>query len=261
MCVARLILSFVLILASSARLNSQQTASTPQRDPQAIALAQQSLAAMGGANLPSINDTRTTLQTTTFTSGTATISTEIRTTLGTTNLRIDWTNSDGAHSFVMDSQSATAKDGSDPARFVSRKALSDGGISHLPLLSILADWSNPGTQLEYVGLEKIAATQVHHIRLKRPLLMPELAALEAPADLYFDSQTLFLVRLVHVIRPPGNLRRTETLEIDYSQYKFIAGLAVPFHVSLSLRGNVIRDLQVTDFIVNSGAQAADFMLR
>jgi hypothetical protein len=258
--VARLILLFILI-ASSSRLNSQQSTAAPQRDPQALTLLAQSTAAMGGRTLAAINDTRTTLQATTYSSGAATVSTEIRTTLGTTNLRVDWTDDDGAHSFAMDSQSASAKDGSDPARFVSRKALSDGGISHLPLLSILADWSNPGTQLEYVGMEKIAAAQVHHIRLKRPPLVSELAELEAPADLYFDSQTLFLVRLVHVIRPPGNLRKTESLEIDYSDYRFTSGLAVPFHVSLSLRGSVIRDLQVTDFAVNRGTQAADFLLR
>ncbi len=47
--VARLVLSFLLIIASSPRVNSQQSVVTPQRDPQAVAAIQNALAAMGGA--------------------------------------------------------------------------------------------------------------------------------------------------------------------------------------------------------------------
>ncbi|MGB4783473.1 MAG: hypothetical protein WAQ77_02065 [Candidatus Acidiferrum sp.] len=45
----RFVLSFLLILASSPRLNSQQATSTqPQRDPQALAVLQQAITVMGG---------------------------------------------------------------------------------------------------------------------------------------------------------------------------------------------------------------------
>src|SRR5467141_1372305 len=47
--VARLVLSFLLIIASSPRLNSQQATSMVQRDPQAVTVLTQSIAAMGGS--------------------------------------------------------------------------------------------------------------------------------------------------------------------------------------------------------------------
>src|SRR2546427_10131515 len=45
--VARLVLSFLLILSSSPRLSSQQSAATLRRDPQALAMLRSSIAAMG----------------------------------------------------------------------------------------------------------------------------------------------------------------------------------------------------------------------
>src|SRR6267154_1762717 len=50
--VAPLVLLLALILYSSPRLISQQSASAPQRDPQAVALLQASVRAMG-ASVPS----------------------------------------------------------------------------------------------------------------------------------------------------------------------------------------------------------------
>src|SRR5437660_2825155 len=47
--VARLVLSSVLILASSSRLISQQSTATPQRDPQALAVLKQTVTAMGSS--------------------------------------------------------------------------------------------------------------------------------------------------------------------------------------------------------------------
>ena len=47
--VVRLILSLLLILSSSPRLSSQQSTTPPQRDPQAVAVLQNSIAKMGGS--------------------------------------------------------------------------------------------------------------------------------------------------------------------------------------------------------------------
>ncbi len=46
--VARFVLSFLLVFASSPRLNSQQSVAAVQRDPEALALLTQVLASAGG---------------------------------------------------------------------------------------------------------------------------------------------------------------------------------------------------------------------
>jgi hypothetical protein len=60
------VLLFVLILSSSPILISQQSVTAPQRDQQAVALAQQSLAAMGGAQALSLGDSVATGQVQSF---------------------------------------------------------------------------------------------------------------------------------------------------------------------------------------------------
>ena len=77
--------SLILLLAAP-HLGAQQAL---QRDPQAATLLARSFAAMGGANLPAIQDTQATAQVTAMQDGTPATSATTFKTLGTRMLRIE----------------------------------------------------------------------------------------------------------------------------------------------------------------------------
>lgn len=98
--------------------------------------------------------------------------------------------------------------------------------------------------------------------MQRPL--PEgtgLGDFDAPCDLYIHPDTLLVAKLVYHIRAPQNLLQTVPIEVTYEDYRFISGIAVPFRVTYSLRGQTLSQYQVTSFGVNQGARESDFNVR
>jgi hypothetical protein len=59
----------------------------------------------------------------------------------------------------------------------------------------------------------------------------------------------------------GTARRTEPIEIHYDDYRNVAGILIPFHVTYFVRGQVRCEYQIQFFTMNQGAQPTDFELR
>jgi hypothetical protein len=135
------------------------------------------------------------------------------------------------------------------------------GITHIPLLSILSDWNDPTMSLEHIGLEKLGDTPVHHVRITPPKEDGAPKELESPCDIFLDQQSFLPLRLIYLTRPPANLRVSAPVEVIYSDYRAVAGIAVPHQVRYTVRGQFLREYRVTSFAVNRGAQASDFELR
>ena len=229
-----------------------------RRDLQALVILQTSFAAMGGGNLVAIRDTEILAQVTAPRDDGMAMSAVKMWTLGTRNLRIESTSADGPAVLVVNEQAASMKAGGEAAQFIPRRSVANGGITHIPLLSILSDWSDPSTQLEYVGIEKLGNSPVHHVRITQPVPADVPKEVESPCEIFIDSQSLLVVKLVYLMRPPENLRISVPVEVTYSDYRPTAGIAVPFQIRYTLRGQLLRQYQVTSFAVNRGAQASDF---
>ncbi|MGH9685400.1 MAG: hypothetical protein ACRD4S_17535 [Candidatus Acidiferrales bacterium] len=241
---------------------AQSSAPTPQppvRDPQAVATLQSAFSAMGGQNLAQIQDTKMTTQ---QTSPDGTSSAVTFTTSGTTMLRVETQSSDGTSIFVMNATTPSSQNDGAAVENVPWLSVSGGGITHIPLLSVLSYWSQPGTTLQYVGLEQLGTQSVYHIRIQRPLdgsygLGPN----DVPCDLYIDAKTLFLSRLVYPLRSPGNLTAIARVAVDYSNFKVSNGIAVPYTIISTVNGQLLNEQQVVSFAVNVGTSASDFDLR
>jgi len=75
-----------------------------------------------------------------------------------------------------------------------------------------------------------------------------------PVNFYFDDKTGLLVRLVRFTESPVGLNPTQ---IDYSDYREVSGIKVPFHWLVSwLDGQETFDL--TDVTLNASVDAAKF---
>jgi hypothetical protein len=255
------LVSAPIALAAQQIGSSLSASSPPVRDAQAMAVLQQSLIVMGGPILATIQDTSATLQVTTFINGNPSVAPATIKTLGRDKFRMDYQSPDGPATFVVNGSQASLKLATGELDALPVKSNFDAGIVHLPALSMLADWVAQDMRLEYIGLEPAGSASFHHIRLTRPSPVPDSKELESPCDIYVNSKTFLVEKLVYLIRQPTNLRHSEPMEVSYSDYRSVSGLAVPFHVTFSIRQKPYTDYQLTGFAVNRGTLQTDFTLR
>src|ERR1700686_851939 len=96
--VARVVLSFILVFVSSPRLSSQQTTSTPQRDPRAISVLSQLVTATGWGPSPLPGDaviSATATKNVGETQSTTSLAVKVR---GCHEFRVDANDTDGSRS-------------------------------------------------------------------------------------------------------------------------------------------------------------------
>lgn len=236
--------------------------SPPKRDPQALALLAGMHAAMGGPAAAQLRDTETQAQVTTpGLAGTSTTSSVTIRTLGLGSIRSERTTAQGLAVFTATASSSATQDSTGSVQQVSRSSLGNAGISHIPALSILAGWMNASMRAEYLGLETLGSASVHHIRIT-PALPPETPKeLESPCEIYVDAQSFLVAKLVYLVRRPENLRKTMPIEVTYSDYRNVAGIAIPFRVQYGQQGSVLSDYAVTSVSFNRGVAASQFELR
>lgn len=256
-----LLLRFAVVLAVSFLAFPLSAQDSPRREPQAVALLARSHAAMGGANLPAIRDTEFEADIVSSRPGSVSSIAVTVKTLGTNSLRIESNSSAGPSVFVVNNQRASARAGSGEIQFLSRASVANGGITQIPVLSVLSRWNEAGASLEYVGLEKLDGTEAHHVRLTPPLAADFPKELQSPCEVYIDVQSLLVLKLVYLVRPPKNLKVSVPVEVVYSDYRAASGLVIPFQMKYTMRGQQLRQYRIKSFSVNQGAQPADFELR
>ncbi len=251
-----------IVLASlllSVSVAAQQPA---PRDPQAVALLASSFAAMEGQNLPVIQDTQATVQLTVLRDRKPVSAPATLKTLGKDMLRVESESLEGKSVFVMNGQGAAMKVGFEEPQRIPRMSVAGVGITHVPVLSILADWADPGIKLEYLGAEKEEAGAYHHVRMQRRLADGHsLGEYESPCDIYLDPLTFLVAKLVYSVRPPANLLLSEPIEVHYGEYRNVSGILVPFHVTYTLKGQLLSEYRITSFAVNQRPSETDFEVK
>lgn len=255
----RLFLYVFLLALVCSSVHSQEAT---RRDVQAATLLQLSFASMGGANLGSIRDTVANVEGTTLRQGERAAFTATFKTLGANAFRAETNSADGTTSWVFSDGKVLSRRGGGDVRSLSRMSAANGGITHIPVLSVFGEWVETRNAVEYVGLETIDGAEAHHIRLRRPWPGPNGPPEEPPAcDIFLDARTLLLIRLVYPMHSASNIRISEPVTMSYSNYRVISGLAIPHTVTQSIRGHVVSEFRVTRFAVNQGIAPSEFELR
>ena len=252
----RWIYTFIVILAVGESALSQLP---PPRDLQADTVLRLAEAAMGRASAVALQDTSATVRIVSGNAATPATTGTIRT-LGPNRLRTDWTTSEGESWHIVDSTGSYLKIGGKDVRFVSRKSLPGGGITHLPMLSTFSEWSDARVKLEYLGPEQDEGRTVLHLRMLRPASIPNTGEFDEPIEVFLDPQTALIHKVVFPVRAPVNLLISELMEVVYRDYRMVAGMAVPFRVSYRVRGNLLSECEITSFAVNQGVNANDFVV-
>jgi hypothetical protein len=134
----------------------------------------------------------------------------------------------------------------DPARFL------------LPTLQLKAALTNPSLNLLYRGEVNVDGRMVYDVQVQRTqaanLDPNSLIGKYLTFDYFIDASTSAVVMMQDTI-PKGWSR-----QIRYSDFKAEAGILVPYSISETIQGQMIRVIQLNQIGFNSGLQDTDFQL-
>jgi|SRR5579859_5973933 len=243
-------------------LFAQQTATTIQRDPQAINLLAQSLAAAGGPVISTIQDFTAT--------GTITYSWANRPVSGSVNIyskgltefRMESSVPAGTQELVVSGQEATLT----PA--YSTKAESPifgmvtAGSLTFPAARISQILSNASISVVFLGPVEWNGSQTYQIHIALPpdprlTAGPNFSGL-GEFNLYFDAHSYQLLGLTERIWWDSDLRQSYAHELLFSDYRPINGMSVPFTITEKMSSQQTWSVSLNSISFNTGLSDALF---
>jgi outer membrane lipoprotein-sorting protein len=252
-----LVAAFFLFWSQS---STQQSATVVQRDPQATALMQGSVRAMGG-NAPSDS----------VATGSINIVAGPQTSTGT--IRILTAGTDQTSEQITLPQStrtvtyshgmaAETNDGSTLKLSVELMTASQSSCFPLPFLADAL--SNSDETVSYVGQETLDARQVQHLRLTNTFASKptqQFLAEFTTTNLWIDATTALPVRISTVLRAGRGSAPRVPLDVYFSNYQTISGVAYPFTIQKSLNGTPWTTISINTVAFNTGLTDSSFSVQ
>jgi hypothetical protein len=129
-----------------------------------------------------------------------------------------------------------------------------------PALVIQSWIQDSSFSLAYAGLEDRDGGQVHHIHASRSLNAdPQLTSLSG-MDLYLDPQSLLPASLAYNTHPDDDLGVNLAVRVSFASYQGFSGMVAPSRIQSFLQNSLLLDVSVTAASANSGLAASDFLL-
>lgn len=254
-----ILLAFLMLLPVCA---ASQTSAVS--DPTAISFAQQSVAAMtGGATITDVtlNGSVTSILGTDSEGGTGTFRGK-----GASDSRVDLSLSSGttrsdvrkatnnipAGGWVMNSGTDTP--------YALHNCWTDP-VWFFPALSSLTQTTTSGFVFKYIGQVQHEGRNTQHIQVfqAQPAgvsLFQQLSTM----DFYLDSVTLLPFAVGFNVHPDGNAGVNLSVEIDFSNYQVIQGVAVPMHIQRYQQGALMLDATIQTVLFNQGLDPSVFSI-
>lgn len=261
---ARIILIlFLVILVTSPHLGSQQSTTTPQRDPQALGILKQAIDSAGGpTSLSTIQDV-TASGTVTFhwagenVQGNATVMCR-----GIGQFRLDATLPDGARSWRASNGIGSFTDVDGSLQPIPGPSSVELGSMTFPYMIILSALQDNSASISYVGLEATGGTSLHHIRLGlsvppglNMLLTTNAARVR---DMFIDATSLQIIAMRGNAYLKDNLSINVRHEVHFSNYRTVNGILIPFAVEETVYGQPTLSIQFNQITFNSGLSDSQF---
>lgn len=232
---------------------------SPPRDMRAVAILQQSVAAMGGA-APADS----------VASGRITIVAGSKTDAGTIRILSRGLNQsaeeiqtpEGTRALAYSRKAATKRAGPATKPLPLELAVS----SHSPNfpLALLAEGLNdPNSAFEYVGLETIDSLPAHHVRFWKVFSNPKLQHLSqfSSKDIWIDASSFLPRKLFYVQRAARGSAAGISVEITFANYRNVGRALYPFSIRKSLNGTPWATITIESVALNTGLTDGDFPVR
>lgn len=250
------VFAFLVLTISAAGQNP------PASDPQALAFAAQSIAALTGGT--SISDV--TLTGTVTWNGTDTGTATLRA-LGTGESRMDLALSSGTRTEFRDAQTGVLlgqwiNPDNSSGQFASQNCWTDA-VWFFPALGSLSVGQN--VVLSYIGQETRNGSSVQHVESyvydsNWPAGITPSDQQLSTMDFYLDATTLLPVAITLNAHPDSDANTNLLVEIDFSNYQAVSGVAVPMRIQRYQQGNLMVDITVSGASFNTGIPLSVFTI-
>ncbi|MCI0535401.1 MAG: hypothetical protein L0Z50_09235 [Verrucomicrobiales bacterium] len=255
-----LALRFTLPLAISIVVTLTAAQGPPQRDPQALALLQQSFVTMGGTvptDLKAIG--RITIE-----AGGSTETGTIRLLARGLDQTAEETDIGGSLKNVTFSRGFAKHREREADKQASLELAVTSQSASLPLQIIAAALSDPETAFEYVGVEKISGAEVHHIRFWKTFdSKPKLQHLAefSRRDIWVLAASGLPTQLSYVQRDAAGAADRFRYDVTYSDFRNVGGILQPFRIQNSLNGTPWATIEIDEVTLHNGLAESDFAIR
>jgi len=250
---------YVLLLAfPSWGKQSSQSASTPQpaSDPQAVAVFQVAISAMGG-NVPTDS---TATGTVTITAGGATDQGTIRfRTRGTGQTLEEVQTSSGTRTNIFSNDEASETFAGTATPLPMQRMVTSRSV-YFPLPYLAALLGNPDEALTYSGTENINGTVALHVQATNSYSSNttiQFLTAFTTTDIWFDAKTGLPLQVAYVRRDTG-LSPKIRMEVQFSNYKSTSGFFYPATIQVLMNGTQWMTISLQTFQTNLGLTDADF---
>jgi len=248
------VVSFALACCAASAQNPSAS------NPQALSYAAQSI----GAMLGSVSISDVTLTGTVTWNGSDAGTASLRA-LGTGESRVDLALASGTRTEIRDVSTGLPR-----GQWVSQSGVAGPIAYHncatdavwfFPALGSLA--AGPNTVLSYVGQESRNGATVQHLqsyifqsRRTSGVSWQQLST----TDFYLDATTLLPVAITYNAHPDNDATTNLAVEVDFSNYQTINGVAVPMRIQRYLQGSLLVDVTVSTASFNTGLTLSTFAI-
>lgn len=234
-----------------------QTSTAPNRDPQSIAILQQSIINMGGT-LPADSVATGNIQTV---AGSQTSQGTIRIlTKGTAESLVQITTPDTTQTCIFSNFQANELTGATVAVLpLELVVTSQAPDFPTPLLAALLN--DPDTSFQYVALESANGLSLHHIQAWDSFAsQPTLQGLAdfSLRDIWINASTGLPQRISYERRPAHGAVAGVAVDVFYSRYQNSSGLLYPSTIQKSLNGTPWATITIQNVAFNTGLTDSDF---
>lgn len=128
-----------------------------------------------------------------------------------------------------------------------------------PIGDIIVRHSNLTMNEEFLGNDSEAGRPLIHIRMTKPLSQPEASEkLIYQWDLFIDPETMLLARSRSWIFSPTTYSNASELDVDYSDYRKVDGLMVPFTSVVYIGHRKVKEERILSATMSAQNTIADF---
>lgn len=271
-----LVLAGCFVTTTGALLGQSSSTASFERDPQSVEILQRTIQANGGLQLAtSIRDITENGEISFYwahqASGPVTIQM-----LGGNHFRLEGDLTGKKIVWIAASGTGVQMKGERKVPLGPKEAVNLEGLT-FPLVHIASALLDTTTSVSFVGIERRSNRSTYKIRIKGQLGLAT-AKESAPVekDLLIDALTFTIVGFEDHPYPiqrlprfqekaPNSETRTERdndttrlREVDFSDFRAVSGVQVPFSITTKIHGQKIMNIQLSDVVFNTGIDPEQF---
>ncbi len=253
----------LFLLSSFLFAQDNKAATVPARDVQAVDLLANAIAAAGGISALAPLQSFTGSGTITYywagkeVEGAATIRGR-----GLEQFRLDANLPSGTRSWTVSHGRGSLREADGSINTIPyHNAITLGSLT-FPYSRIVAALQDSSFSATYVGLQEIAGSQFHQIRLSKQVVSGS-AATEASkklgtVDVFIDPNSFAVLGIQDLTHPRQTILKDIHHAIYFADFRVINGVSVPFAIDETIDGQKTWSLHLNDVRFNAALTDADF---